>query len=169
MSNYFSADPWPRVTYLEAPELATVVNVAKNHPMTQMRDLFDSTFQALFSAVGTQGLRPIGPAFSLHHRLPTDTCDIEVGIPVDRPLEASLSTDSGITLTPSVLPAGAIAITSHLGAYDQLDQAWGQFLQEITAAGHELALPFWEIYVTEPAPDIDPATLRTDLVTRLLT
>lgn len=29
------------------------------------------------------------------------------------------------------------------------------------------SLPLWEIYVTEPRPDMDPATLRTDLVTAL--
>ena len=28
-------------------------------------------------------------------------------------------------------------------------------------------MPFWEVYTTEPTPDMDPATLRTDLFTVL--
>ena len=35
----------------------------------------------------------------------------------------------------------------------------------IVAADKAPAFPFWEVYVTEPSPDMDPATLRTDLVT----
>ena len=37
----------------------------------------------------------------------------------------------------------------------------------VIADGREPAFPFWEVYVTEPTPDADPASLRTDLFTRL--
>ncbi|WP_432557627.1 GyrI-like domain-containing protein [Granulicoccus sp. GXG6511] len=164
---YFLAGPWPEVTYLDAEEFPTVVNVAHDHPMAEMAPLFDETFGALFPALGTQGLRPIGPPFSLHHRMPTETVDFEVGIPVDRPLGEAQATTSGVTLTPSVLPAGRIAVVSHLGSYDGLGEAWGRFMNEIATAGHQPDFPFWEVYVTEPTPDVDPATLRTDLVVRL--
>ena len=38
----------------------------------------------------------------------------------------------------------------HVGGYDNLGDSW-------------CALAMWEVYVTEPIPDADPATLRTDL------
>lgn len=38
---------------------------------------------------------------------------------------------------------------------------------DVAARGEHPSLPFWEIYVTEPRPHMDPATLRTDLVTAL--
>lgn len=37
-------------------------------------------------------------------------------------------------------------------------------MQQVAADGRQPALPFWEVYVTEPSPEMDPATLRTDLV-----
>ena len=38
---------------------------------------------------------------------------------------------------------------------------------QVAAAGETPELPFWEVYVTEPSPEMDPADLRTDLFTRL--
>jgi effector-binding domain-containing protein len=164
---YFLAEPYTEVTILDAPEIPTVVQAVTDYPMAEMAQAFDSTFSALFPVLGAQGIQPVGPAFSLHTRMPTDTVDMEVGIPVDRPLGGDTTTDTGITLRPSSLPAGRIAIMSHVGPYDGLAAAWGGFMQALADQGHQPELPFWEIYVTEPRPDSDPATLRTDLVTLL--
>ena len=165
---YFRHEPWTEVTYLdEVAESPTVVQAAYDHPMAQMRTLFDSTFQAIFPALDELGLRPVGPAFSLHYRIPRETCDLEVGVPVDRALAAPLSTDTGVTITPSVLPAGRIAVVTHLGSYADLGDAWGRFMNQIAADGYQPVFPFWELYVTEPTQDTDSATLRTDLVTRV--
>lgn len=164
---YFLGGPWSQVTVLEADEFPTVVHLSTDHPMGDLASLFDPTFGALFPALGAQGLQPVGPAFALYHRVPTDTLDVELGIPVDRPMGAEGLMHADVPLTPSVLPAGRIAVVSYLGPYDDLDEAWGLFLDALTDAGHHPTLPFWEFYVTEPTPDTDPASLRTDLVTRL--
>ncbi|MFC7402560.1 GyrI-like domain-containing protein [Citricoccus sp. GCM10030269] len=163
-SLYFLADPYREVTFLEAPEVPTVVNTVADHPMSEMAEVFDSTFTALFPSLGTQGIQPVGPAFSLHTRMPAETVDMEVGVPVDRPLTEAISTDSGVTLRPSKLPSGRIAIMSYFGPYDGIGAGWERLMQSIADAGHQPGLPLWEIYTTEPSPDIDPATLRTDLV-----
>ena len=42
-------------------------------------------------------------------------------------------------------------------------QAWAVFTKAAVDAGHHPGLPFFEVYVTEPNPDMDPADLRTDL------
>ena len=90
----------------------------------------------------------------------------DVGVPVAEPLDGELEA-GGITFYPSSLPAGRIATISHLGGYDGLPAAWSSFMETIARDGHEPRLPFWEVYVSEPGPDVDPATLRTDLVTLL--
>ncbi|MDI3330591.1 MAG: GyrI-like domain-containing protein [Micrococcus sp.] len=164
---YFLGGPYRELTVLDAPEVPTVVNVATDYPMDRMAEIFDSTFTALFPALGELGIQPVGPAFALHTRMPTETVDFEVGIPVDRPLTEATTADTGLTLTPSRLPGGRIAIISHLGSYDGLAEAWGRFMQAVADSGHQPGLPFWEIYVTEPSPEADPATMRTDLVTLL--
>jgi effector-binding domain-containing protein len=164
---YFLADPHPSLEILDATAVPTVVRKVTDHPLSDMSTLFDSTFSALFPALEQAGLHPTGPAFSLHRRMPTDTATFEIGIPVDRALAAPVTAGPDLLLEASELPGGPVATVSHLGSYDELGQAWEAFLGSVTTAGRRPALPFWEIYVTEPGPDVDPATLRTDLVTAL--
>lgn len=166
-TSYLNTDPLPAVEALEVSAITTAVVSFQDHPMDEMAAAFDSTFQALFPALAQVGINPVGPPFSLHHRAPTDTATFEVGIPVDRALANPVATDSGLTINASTLPAGRIARISHLGSYEELGRAWESFLQTVAASGNQLTLPFWEVYITEPSPEADPATMRTDLYTLL--
>lgn len=166
-SAYLHSSPVAPTEFLEVPEVHTVVAKFTDFPMSDMPSAFDATFQALFPELEGLGITPTGPAMSLHYRLPAETATFEVGIPVDQALDNEYVTAAGITLTPSTLPAGRVARISHLGAYDQLGEAWEHFMQSVTDSGQRPNLPFWEVYVTEPTPDTDPATLRTDLYTKI--
>lgn len=162
--SHFHAEPAHSIEFVQTDEIQTIVQKATDHPMARMSEVFDSTYSALIPLLQAEGIQPIGPGFSLHHRLPTDSATFEVGLPVNTPLDSSRNTDSGVLLEPSTIPGGQIARISHIGSFDGLGEAWGAFMEAIAAAGKEPLLPFWEIYVTEPTPDIDPTTLRTDLV-----
>ncbi len=164
--SYLIAAPRLDTAVATVDAIPTAVVRATDHPLAEMATLFDTTFQALFPALAAAGISPVGPAFSLHHRMPTDTSDLEVGIPIDRPLEAPIEA-GGVLIEPSSLPAGDVATRSYLGGYDGLGEAWGAFMASVVAAGRAPAFPFWEVYVTEPTPDADPATLRTELYTAL--
>ena len=154
----------PPIEFAEVEAVPTVVVAARDYPMGELPTLFDSTFRVLFPALAERGIAPAGAAFSLYHRSPGATADLEVGIPVATALTEPI-TVGDVVLTPSTLPAGSVATASHLGSYDGLGDAWGNFMAAIVASGRAPSLPFWEVYVTEPRPDMDPATLRTDLVT----
>lgn len=166
-SAYLHAEPNTETEFIEVPEVNTVVAKFTDYPMAEMAAAFDATFQVLFPALKVHGLTPIGPALSLHYRAPSDTATFEVGLPVDHPLDNEFTTEAGITLTPSTLPAGQVARISHIGPFAGLGEAWATFMESVPAAGKQPALPFWEVYVTEPTPDLDPATLRTDLYSRV--
>lgn len=165
--SYLQTTPLAEVEFLRVAEVSTVVHKAQDHPMLDMATVFDETFTALFPELATRGITPVGPAFSLHHRMPTDTATFEVGIPVDSPLGSALTTEGGVSLEPASLPAGTIARISYLGPYEGLGEAWTAFMQAIAAQGKQPELPFWEVYVTEPSPEANPATMRTDLYTLL--
>ncbi|WP_246955957.1 transcriptional regulator [Brachybacterium sp. Marseille-Q7125] len=150
-----------------APEVPTAVVRQQDFPMYDMASLMDGTFTHLAEALAGAGIAPIGPAFALHHRQPVSTADCEVGFPVDRVLEGEIELPSGYVVTGSVLPGGRVARISHRGAYGGLAEAWGAFTEEIGEAGEQMIFPFWEFYVTMPGPDVNPATLRTDLVSLL--
>ncbi len=159
-------EPRPAMVVVQVPEVPTAVVSVVDYPLDEMSTLFDRGFSALFPALAAAGITPVGPAFSLHHRIPTATGDFEIGVPVDRVLPEPIDVD-GVRIEPSVLPGGDVATVSHVGAYDALGEAWGGLMASVIADGREPAFPFWEVYVTEPSPDADPATLRTDLYTRL--
>lgn len=123
---YFLADPYTEVTFLEAPEAPTVVSAFADFPMADMASAFDSTFSALFPVLSAHGVQPVGPAFSLQTRMPSETVDMEIGFPVDLALAEAVPTEAGLTLQPSRLPAGRVAIVSHLGSYDGLGGGLGR-------------------------------------------
>lgn len=162
----YLTEPHTEVTYLTAPETPTVVRATEGVAPHEMAGIFDETFTALVPGLDEFGVTASGPAFSLHHRMPGATMTFDLGFPVTEVLNGELEA-GGITFYASALPAGRIATISHLGAYDGLSQAWQSFMEAVARDGHRPELPFWEVYVTEPGPDVDPATLRTDLVTLL--
>ena len=159
--------PAASLQVVEVPEVPTAVVKRSDFPMYEMAALMDATFSHLAEALEGVGIRPIGPAFALHHRGPVDTADLEAGFPVDRVLTETLTLPSDVEVIGSVLPAGRVSWISHVGSYAGLGEAWGQFTEAVGESEEQMSYPFWELYVTEPTPDTDPATLRTDLVTIL--
>jgi effector-binding domain-containing protein len=87
----------------------------------------------------------------------SDTADLEVGFPTDRPVTAV----GGVTA--SSLPAGRVVRSVHHGSFDGLPQAWERLATWIADQGLTPSGPVWEVYLTEPRPDMDPADLRTEL------
>lgn len=147
----------------EAVEVPTAVVRMDDFPMYEMSSLMDGTFAHLAEALAEVGITPIGPALALHHRMPVDTADLEVGFPIDKPLTETLTLDSDYEVVGSMLPAGRVGVVSHVGSYGGLAETWGAFTEDIGLVGEQMVYPFWEMYVTVPTPEVDPSTLRTDL------
>jgi effector-binding domain-containing protein len=163
-------EPVDGVRLLRAPAVPTAVVRATGVPMATIAGFFDSAFGKAFPALFAAGVTPAGPAFARYTNTtqePEFTADIEIGFPLARPLadlhEGEPAEVDGMQVVGSELPAGDVAVTSHVGAYDGLGEAWGGLMGAIGAMGRAPGEPFWESYVTEPSPDMDPATLRTDL------
>jgi effector-binding domain-containing protein len=66
-------------------------------------------------------------------------------------------------MTPSSLPAGPAAVTTHHGPYENLTLAYNAVTDWLRQQDLEAAGPHWEIYYTNSAEQPDPATWRTDL------
>src|SRR5699024_7064401 len=150
-----------------APGVPAAVVSQRDFPMHEMTSLVGGTFSHLAEALEEVGIGLIGPAFALHHRAPVSTADLEVGFPVDTPLTRTLTLPSGFEVTGSVLPAGRVGWISHIGGYGGLAEKWGAFTEDIGESEEQMTYPFWEFYVTPPSPDVNPATLRTDLFSML--
>jgi effector-binding domain-containing protein len=126
-------------------------------PTTDLPGFFDQAFSELGATLADQGIEPTGPAFARYAGPLGDAADLEVGFPT-----AVAVAPSG-AVRPSSLPAGQVARLVHLGSFDRLHESWERLGEWITSQGRTAGEVFWEVYVTEPNPDMDPAELRTDL------
>jgi effector-binding domain-containing protein len=149
-------DTQPEPELVTADAVTTAV-VRRTVPMAEIAGFYDSAFGTLVEALARQGVTPAGPAFGLYHGAPAETADIEAGFPTEGPVEA----DGDVVA--SSLPAGRVARVVHRGAYDALGESWGRLYSWAVAQGLQPGPLMWELYVTEPNPDMDPAELRTEL------
>lgn len=141
---------------VETTELATA-SVRETVVMADIRDFFDRSFGTLGTVLGEQGVTPTGAPFGLYHGQPTDTIDVEVGFPTDRPVQADRGVDVG------TLPAGRVARMVHQGSFESLGDSWQQLVGWLIGQGESPGEIYWETYLTEPRPDMDPDELRTEL------
>lgn len=155
------------IEIFEAEPVHTAVIRRDNFPMADMKTLFDEGLSLLIGALLARGIAPIGPAFSLHNRVPRDTADIEVGVPIATALTETIDVGKGYEVIASIIPGGKVAGLSHIGSYSGLGDAWGTLMGRLMARDMPPSFPFWEVYVTEPSPDMDVSTLRTDLYSAL--
>lgn len=146
---------------LQNPEIVTTAPqptavVRATVAMDQIRDFYDTAFGAVIDATTEQGVGVLA-AFGHYLSAPTDTVELEVGFTTDRPITAVGEVAAG------ELPGGEVARATYLGGYDGLGAAWQELFDWVTGQGRTVGESMWEVYVTEPSPELDPATLRTDL------
>lgn len=142
--------------FVDATETTTAV-IRGVVPMAEIAAFFDRSFSELASVLGDQGIAPTGPAFARYAGPVGETAELEVGFPVD----VAVSPTGAVQ--PSSLPAGRVARLVHAGSFDRLGDAWGRLGAWISEQGLTPGADLWEVYVTEPNPEMDPADLRTEL------
>lgn len=147
-------NPWSAPEPVHLPAVPTAVVQRTGVTLAGIREAFDEGFALL----GASEVSPAGPAFAVYRGDPADVFDLEIGYPVDAPLAG----EDG-EVRSSTLPAGAAIALSHVGGYDGLGPAWGRLTAAVAEGGHAPGGQLVEVYVTQPTPDADPATMRTDL------
>lgn len=151
-----NTEPLTEPTLLTLDARPTAVIRHEGITVAELPPLFD----AGYSAVAASGAALAGPPFALYHRAPMATFDLELGFPLSQPLASAVEGDPSVL--PATLPAGRALALSHFGSYDSLSEGWDLLVAEAQRRG-VATTGFMEVYVTEPTPGIDPATLRSDL------
>jgi effector-binding domain-containing protein len=151
-----SADQEPQPELATTTETATAV-VRGVVPMSELPAFFDRAFGALGPFLSERGVAPSGPPFARYLSQPGATCDLEVGFPIAAPVRPAGE------VVPSSLPGGRVATVVHRGGYEGLAGTWGSLMGWVAANRLRPAPGFWEVYLTEPTPDGDPADNRTAL------
>lgn len=144
----------PHVIDLEPAHTAVIRATV---PMAELRDFFDRSFGELAAVLGQQGVTPASAPFARYYGMPAETVELEVGFPTPTVVTAEGS------VQPGSLPGGRVAHLTHRGSYEALGESWGRLAGWIVEQGSTPGSAFWEVYVTEPTPDMDPAELITEL------
>jgi effector-binding domain-containing protein len=136
---------------------ATTAVIRGTVPAAGLREFFDNSFRTLAQVLGAQRVSVRSPAFALFRGAPTDTFDLEVGFATDRPVQPADGVAAG------ALPGGRAVRLTHFGSFDGLGSSWERLHSWMLAQGLSAGPQRWEVYVTQPSPEMDPRDLRTDL------
>jgi len=148
---------------IDAPEIVETTPkplaiIAIQTPLDGMRAAIGAGLQELFPTLAAQGITPIGPWFTHHLKCPDqDGFDFEMCIETATPV-----CPSG-RIKPGTWPAMRVARTIHHGAYEGLQEAWGEFHAWLDANEVKTAEDLWEVYLVNPDNAGDPADYRTQL------
>jgi effector-binding domain-containing protein len=126
-------------------------------PREQIQEVMGPGIGELMATIGAQGIAPTGPWFSHHLAMDPETFDFEIGVPVATPVAPAGR------VTPGELPAARVARTVYHGDYEGLGDGWGELMVWVEKEGLTPAPDLWEIYLTDPQANPDPATWRTEL------
>jgi effector-binding domain-containing protein len=144
----------PKIVQTESQFIAVIPLVV---PRNEIKRVMGQAMHEVMAAVVDQEIATTGPLFTHHFRIPKDTFDFEVSIPVASPI-----TPQG-RVKPGELPPATVARTIYHGDYDGLGAAWGEFNAWIAANGYTPAPDFWECYLTGPESGSLPAKWQTEL------
>jgi effector-binding domain-containing protein len=138
-----------------SPQLTAAIHLCV--PWAKMREVMGPGLAELRSTVAAQGVAVTGPWLNHHLRMPTDTLDFRICLPVATPISPAGRVEA------HELPAVTVARAVYRGPYDGLGTAWGEFQAWISAQGHATGEDFWECYLSGPDAGPDPASFRTEL------
>ncbi|MFB9376448.1 AraC family transcriptional regulator [Kineococcus gynurae] len=158
MSDLTPGEPWVEPQRIELDPVPLAVLRAERATLADLPRLFDTGYRRL-GALPAAGVELAGPAVAVYRGDPQGVFDLEIGFPLQVPLERALPGAAGESdVVASVLPAGPAVAVSHLGGYEGLGAAWVRLLEK---SGAEPAGTFVEVYVSDPS---QPGTPRTDLL-----
>jgi effector-binding domain-containing protein len=141
---------------VQAPEVAMAF-IHLTIPRVEIRNVMGPGLGELTEALASQGIAPAGRWFTRHLRMDPATFDFEICVPVTRPVAAAGR------VRPGRLQAATVARTVYHGPYEGLGPAWMELDAWIAAQGRRPGPSLWEVYLTDPDANPDPATWRTEL------
>jgi effector-binding domain-containing protein len=112
----------------------------------------------VFESVGRAGGVPAGPVFARYLSFSDERIDFECGIVVQAPFAGDGEVHA------SDLGGCEAAVGVHVGPYETLQETYAAMEAWIAEQGRQPGPVMWEIYLTDPESEPDPARWRTEVV-----
>jgi effector-binding domain-containing protein len=138
-------------------EAQTVARIHVVTPRPEMRSAFHAACQEISDILQAGGVTPTGRLGAHYHSRPTDTFDFDVYLPIDKSLQPSGRVEI------AEIPATEVIRTVHQGSYEELPQAWHEFVDWVSANGFKTREDAFEVYTFGPMDDENPSTWKTEL------
>ena len=140
-------------------EARPMLSIRRQVAMADMSSVFAEIFPAVAAYIGEQGGQPAGMPLAIYHNMNMETqaVDVEGGMPVVAPLAGSGEIKAG------EVPHGRMAVAAHFGPYDTIPETHQALSQWMADNGYQPAGPAWEVYITDPGAEPDPAKWQTDI------
>ena len=126
-------------------------------PIERVSEWMPQAYDEVYDALAKQHVAPTGPPFA-RYVMHSGEFEVEAGAPVASPISVSGR------VAPGALPAGPVAVTTHVGPYDGIAEAVGALQDWMAHHDAEPAGPYWEVYLTDPMEEADPMKWRTEVV-----
>lgn len=125
---------------------------------SEIAETLSQILPAIFVHAQAAAIPLVGPPFTRYLTTGLGLLTIAGGMPIGGPAR-----DEG-DIEVSELPGGLAAVAVHAGSYDTLAQTHTAVERWIEANGHVSAGAPWEVYVTDPGEQPDPADWRTEVI-----
>jgi effector-binding domain-containing protein len=142
------------LTQLRAQSTASVRETVRRDDLT---DALGRMYQEVSAALARQGVPAGGPRFARYHSF-GETMDLEAGMHVSVPIRPEGK------VVPGSLPAGPAARTVHVGSYETLEDTYAAIAAWQERGGRSPSGGPWEVYLTDPSSEPDPARWRTEVL-----
>jgi len=150
MTRATAARPVATPLIVDLPTRRTAVvrlDVSASEMPTAIGEAFRLTAEAIMGSAATFAGEPFARYLSMGERIVA-----EVGFPFEGALRPAGR------VRESSLPGGPTVMTTHIGPYDELGQAWERCSLWAHEHGLELTAPGWECYLTDPNEPGPPVT-----------
>jgi effector-binding domain-containing protein len=115
-------------------------------------------FEAVARYLSKWGAGPVGPPFARYHRTPDGRFEVEAGFVAITPVAGEGDVE------PSDLAAGPAAVTVHVGGYGDVAAAYDALGRFVAEQGGVPDGDPYEVYLSDPRAEPDPASWRTEVV-----
>lgn len=122
---------------------------------------FGEAFPKVFAYTQQTNQPACGMPLARYLGMSPEALEVEAGMPV-----AEAAKGDG-EIVASQLPGGRVAVTWHVGPYDELYSAHEAMNAWLAEQGETAAGGPWEVYATDPGEEPDPAKWKTQIVVPL--
>lgn len=142
---------------LRTIEKTPVLFVHKEAPVSGIGPALGGAYGVIWPYTQSKGVEPSGPPYARYLSVQPEHAVFEAGVPLSKAVAGEGVVEAG------ELPGGDVAVTTHFGPFDQMQPGYEAIEKWMRENGRADGGPPWEVYMTDPGEEPDPAKWRTDI------